>query len=146
CVVLVPPALLALVLPISLAGWGGRGGGLVAAFSLVHADPAAGAAASVMLGLTTPLAGAGAGRASLVFAGGDVPPKRSPRCGITREPSVLRSTSSGRILLCCRTSAPYSMSMACARLSFVRTTELTSDRMNAGSIQTTVATAPHCRN
>jgi hypothetical protein len=68
CVVLVPPALLALVLPISLAGWGVREGALVAAFSLVHADPAGVAATSVMFGLTTPLAGAIAVGASL-FAG-----------------------------------------------------------------------------
>jgi hypothetical protein len=57
CLVLVPPALLVSALPISLGGWGVREGALVAAFSLVHADPAAVAATSVMFGLTTPLVG-----------------------------------------------------------------------------------------
>jgi hypothetical protein len=57
CLVLVPLALLVSALPISLGGWGVREGALVAAFSLVHADPAAVAATSVMFGLTTPLVG-----------------------------------------------------------------------------------------
>ncbi len=57
CLVLVPPALLVSALPISLGGWGVREGALVAAFSLVHADPAAVAATSVIFGLTTPLVG-----------------------------------------------------------------------------------------
>ncbi len=57
CLVLVPPALLVSALPISLGGWGVREGALVAAFSLVHVDPAAVAATSVIFGLTTPLVG-----------------------------------------------------------------------------------------
>ena len=57
CLILVPPALLVSALPISLGGWGVREGALVVAFSLVHADPAAVAATSVMFGLTTPLVG-----------------------------------------------------------------------------------------
>jgi uncharacterized protein (TIRG00374 family) len=57
CLVLVPPVLLVSALPISLGGWGVREGAMVAAFSLVHADPAAVAATSVMFGLTTPLVG-----------------------------------------------------------------------------------------
>jgi glycosyltransferase 2 family protein len=73
CVVLVPPALLALVLPISLAGWGVREGALVAAFSLVHADPAAVAATSVMLGLTTPLVGGTVAVTSLFIGMRNVP-------------------------------------------------------------------------
>jgi glycosyltransferase 2 family protein len=68
CLVLVPPALLASALPISLGGWGVREGALLAAFSLVQADPAAVAAASVMFGLTNPLVGGIVAAASL-FAG-----------------------------------------------------------------------------
>ena len=70
CLVLVPPALLVSVLPISLGGWGVREGALLAAFSLVQANPAAVAATSVMFGLTTSLAGAAVAAASL-FAGGN---------------------------------------------------------------------------
>jgi uncharacterized membrane protein YbhN (UPF0104 family) len=51
CLVLVPPALLVSGMPVSLGGWGVREGALVAAFSLVRADPAGVAAASVMFGL-----------------------------------------------------------------------------------------------
>jgi uncharacterized membrane protein YbhN (UPF0104 family) len=68
CLVLVPPALLASALPISFGGWGVREGALLAAFSLVEADPAGVAATSVMFGLTTPLAGAAVATASF-FAG-----------------------------------------------------------------------------
>jgi glycosyltransferase 2 family protein len=68
CLVLVPPALLASALPISLGGWGVRESALLAAFSLVQANPAAVAATSVMFGLTTPLSGAAVAAASL-FAG-----------------------------------------------------------------------------
>lgn len=68
CLVLVPPALLASALPISLGGWGVRESALLAAFSLVQANPAAVAATSMMFGLTTPLSGAAVAAASL-FAG-----------------------------------------------------------------------------
>ena len=68
CLVLVPPALLASALPISLGGWGVRESALLAAFSLVQANPAAVAATSIMFGLTTPLSGAAVAAASL-FAG-----------------------------------------------------------------------------
>jgi glycosyltransferase 2 family protein len=68
CLMLVPPVLLVSALPISLAGWGVREGALVAAFSLVHADPASVVTVSVMSGLTTPLAGAAVTAISL-FAG-----------------------------------------------------------------------------
>jgi hypothetical protein len=68
CFVLVPPALLVSALPISLGGWGVREGALVAAFSLVQADPAGVAATSMMFGLTTPLVGGIVAVASL-FAG-----------------------------------------------------------------------------
>jgi uncharacterized membrane protein YbhN (UPF0104 family) len=64
----VPPALLVSALPISFGGWGVREGALVAAFSLVHADPAAVAATSVMFGLTTPLVG-GIAAAIALFPG-----------------------------------------------------------------------------
>ena len=72
CVVLVPPALLVSALPISLGGWGVREGALVAAFSLVHADPAAVAATSVMFGLTTPLVGGIAAAVALLPGRGDI--------------------------------------------------------------------------
>ena len=72
CLVLVPPALLVSALPISLGGWGVREGALVAAFSLVHADPAAVAATSVMFGLTTPLVGAIAAAIALLPGMGDI--------------------------------------------------------------------------
>jgi uncharacterized membrane protein YbhN (UPF0104 family) len=68
----VPPALLVSALPISLGGWGVREGALVAAFSLVHADPAAVAATSVMFGLTTPLVGAIAAAIALLPGMGDI--------------------------------------------------------------------------
>ena len=72
CLVLVPPALLVSALPISLGGWGVREGALVAAFSLVHADPAAVAATSVMFGLTTPLVGGIAAAIALLPGWGDI--------------------------------------------------------------------------
>jgi hypothetical protein len=72
CLVLVPPALLVSALPISLGGWGVREGALVAAFSLVHADPAAVAATSVMFGLTTPLVGGIAAAVALLPGWGDI--------------------------------------------------------------------------
>jgi glycosyltransferase 2 family protein len=68
CLVLVPPALLASALPISLGGWGVRESALLAAFSLVQANPAGVAATSVMFGLTNPLVGGIVAVASL-FAG-----------------------------------------------------------------------------
>lgn len=72
CLVLVPPALLVSALPISLGGWGVREGALVAAFSLVHADPAVVAATSVMFGLTTPLVGGVAAAIALLPGWGDI--------------------------------------------------------------------------
>ncbi len=72
CIVLVPPVLLVSALPISLGGWGVREGALVAAFSLVHADPAAVAATSVMFGLTTPLVGGIAAAITLLPGCGDI--------------------------------------------------------------------------
>jgi glycosyltransferase 2 family protein len=72
CLVLVPPVLLVSALPISLGGWGVREGALVAAFSLVHADPAAVAATSVMFGLTTPLMGGIAAAIALLPGMGDI--------------------------------------------------------------------------
>jgi glycosyltransferase 2 family protein len=80
CLVLAPPALLVSVLPISLAGWGVREGALVAAFNLAHADPTAVAAISVMLGLTTPLAGVAVAAMSL-FTGALNVPKSGSRGG-----------------------------------------------------------------
>jgi glycosyltransferase 2 family protein len=77
CLILVPPAVLASALPISLAGWGVREGALLAAFSLVQADPARVAATSVMLGLNTPLAGAAVAAASLFAGWRNVLPKGS---------------------------------------------------------------------
>jgi glycosyltransferase 2 family protein len=72
CLVLVPPALLVSALPISLGGWGLREGAMVAAFSLVHADPAAVAATSVIFGLTTPLVGGVAAVMALIPAWGQI--------------------------------------------------------------------------
>jgi hypothetical protein len=70
--VLVPSALLVSALPISLGGWGVREGAFVAAFSLVHADPAAVAATSVMFGLTTPLVGGVAAAIALLPGWGGI--------------------------------------------------------------------------
>jgi glycosyltransferase 2 family protein len=77
CLVLVPPALLASSLPISLGGWGVREGALLATFSLVHADPAGVAATSVMVGLTMPLTGAVVVAASLFAGWRNILPKGS---------------------------------------------------------------------
>jgi glycosyltransferase 2 family protein len=77
CLILVPPVLLVSALPISLAGWGVREGALVAAFSLVHADPAAVLATSVMSGLTTPLLGGIVVAASMLTGWRDLLPKRA---------------------------------------------------------------------
>jgi uncharacterized membrane protein YbhN (UPF0104 family) len=77
CLVLVPPALLASALPISLGGWGVRESALLAAFSLVQANPAAVAATSVMFGLTTPLSGAAVAVVSLFVGWRKVLPKGS---------------------------------------------------------------------
>jgi glycosyltransferase 2 family protein len=77
CLILVPPVLLVSALPISLAGWGVREGALVAAFSLVHTDPASVLATSVMSGLTTPLLGAVVVTASMLTSWRDLLPKRA---------------------------------------------------------------------
>jgi glycosyltransferase 2 family protein len=77
CLVLIPPALLASALPISLGGWGVREGALLAAFSLVQANPAGVAATSVMFGLTTALSGAAVAVASLFAGWCNVQPKGS---------------------------------------------------------------------
>ena len=77
CLVFVPPALLASSLPISLGGWGVREGALLAAFSLVQADPLQVAATSVMVGLTMPLTGAVIAGASLFAGWRNVLPKDS---------------------------------------------------------------------
>jgi hypothetical protein len=72
CLVLVPPALLVSALPISLGGWGVREGALVAAFSLVHADPSAVTATSVVFGLTVPLVGGITAAIALLAGCGDI--------------------------------------------------------------------------
>jgi len=77
CLVLVPLGLLASVLPISLAGWGVREGALIAAFSLVQADPTGVTATSVMLGLTTPLAGVAVAATSLFIGAHNALPEVS---------------------------------------------------------------------
>jgi glycosyltransferase 2 family protein len=77
CLILVPPVLLVSALPISLAGWGVREGAMVAAFSLVHADPASVLATSVMSGLTTPLLGLVVVVASMLTGWRDLLPKRA---------------------------------------------------------------------
>jgi uncharacterized membrane protein YbhN (UPF0104 family) len=50
--IVVPPALLLTMIPVSLAGWGVREGALVALFSLVGADQATVLTLSVLYGLT----------------------------------------------------------------------------------------------
>jgi hypothetical protein len=77
CLILVPSALLASGLPISLGGWGVREGALLALFGLVQADPAGVAATSVMFGLTTPLTGVAVAAASLFAGWRNVLPKGS---------------------------------------------------------------------
>jgi uncharacterized membrane protein YbhN (UPF0104 family) len=77
CLVLVPPALLASALPISLGGWGVREGALLAAFSLVQGNPTGVAATSVMFGLTTPLSGTAVAATSLFAGWRNVLPKGS---------------------------------------------------------------------
>jgi hypothetical protein len=77
CLVLVPPAMLVSALPISLGGWGVREEALLAAFRLVHANPANVVATSLMFGLTTPLVGA-VTAAIAPFAGwSGSPPRRA---------------------------------------------------------------------
>ena len=77
CLVIVPPALLASALPISLGGWGVREGALLAAFSLLRANLAGVAATSVMFGLTAPLAGAAVAASSLFVGWCKLLPKGS---------------------------------------------------------------------
>ena len=48
--VLVPPAILFTVIPVSVAGWGVREGALVALFSMIGADQAAVLAMSILYG------------------------------------------------------------------------------------------------
>lgn len=57
CLLIVPPALLIASFPVSLGGWGVREGALAAGFALVGASSAAGVAASILYGLTSPLIG-----------------------------------------------------------------------------------------
>ncbi|MBV8590102.1 MAG: flippase-like domain-containing protein [Acetobacteraceae bacterium] len=76
CLILVPPALLISALPISLGGWGVREGAMVAAFSLVQADPAGVAAVSVMFGLTTPMVGGIVAAVSFFAGWRDLQPKQ----------------------------------------------------------------------
>jgi uncharacterized membrane protein YbhN (UPF0104 family) len=50
--VIVPPAILLTVIPISLAGWGIREGVMVTLFAMIGADKAAVLALSILYGLT----------------------------------------------------------------------------------------------
>ena len=50
--VIVPPAILLTVIPVSLAGWGVREGALVALFSFIGADKATVLTMSILYGLT----------------------------------------------------------------------------------------------
>jgi glycosyltransferase 2 family protein len=72
CLLLVPPALFVSTLPISLGGWGVREGALLAAFSLVQANPAGVAATSVMFGMITLLEGVVVSGASLLAGWRDI--------------------------------------------------------------------------
>jgi hypothetical protein len=51
CMVLMPPVLLAMTLPISIAGWGVREQAMVAAFALVNVPGEGALALSIMFGL-----------------------------------------------------------------------------------------------
>ncbi|MBF0094130.1 MAG: flippase-like domain-containing protein [Alphaproteobacteria bacterium] len=55
CVVLVPPVILIMTIPISIAGWGVREGAMVTAFGFIGIPPEQALALSVLFGLTMTL-------------------------------------------------------------------------------------------
>lgn len=57
CLLIVPPALLASSMPISLGGWGVREGAMAAGFALVGGNVGGAVAASVVIGLLGPITG-----------------------------------------------------------------------------------------
>jgi len=57
CLVILPAAVLAASIPISLGGWGVREAVIASGFALIGADAAGGATASILYGLTSPLCG-----------------------------------------------------------------------------------------
>jgi hypothetical protein len=66
--IIIFPAMLIASLPLSLSGWGVREAVVASAFALAGADPASGASASVLLGLTNILSGVYAETFGLFFA------------------------------------------------------------------------------
>ena len=58
CFAIIPATMLIASLPISLGGWGVREATIAAAFAAIGADPVAGTTASILYGLSSPLAGA----------------------------------------------------------------------------------------
>jgi len=58
CLLVIPQVQLIATVPLSLGGWGLREAAVVSAYSLIGADPAAGAIASVLFGLSNPAVGA----------------------------------------------------------------------------------------
>ena len=85
CLLLVPPALLVSALPVSLGGWGVREGALLAAFSLVQANPTGVAATSVLFGLITLIEGVIVSGASLFVGWREILPGRISRHRMTWE-------------------------------------------------------------
>ena len=74
CLVLVPPVILASVVPISLAGWGVREGAMVAAFGFIGVAAHEALALSVAFGLVIMLTG-GPGGVLWMMAGTDAQPE-----------------------------------------------------------------------
>ena len=74
CLVLVPPVILASVVPISLAGWGVREGAMVAAFGFIGVAAHEALALSVAFGLVIMLTG-GPGGVLWMMAGADARPE-----------------------------------------------------------------------
>jgi hypothetical protein len=75
--IIILPAMLIASLPVSLSGWGVREAVVASAFATAGADPAAGAAASILLGLTNILPGAYAEIFGLLFRTTWSMPKRA---------------------------------------------------------------------
>ena len=75
--IVVFPAMLIASLPVTLSGWGVREVVVASAFALAGADPAAGAAASIFLGLTNLLPGVYAEIFGLLFRPQGSLPKRA---------------------------------------------------------------------
>ena len=75
--IIILPAMLIASLPVSLSGWGVREAVVASAFATVGADPAAGAAASILFGLTNILPGVYAEIFGLLFPPTGSMPKKA---------------------------------------------------------------------